>query len=146
MPLSYSIRAPITVQQFVDVLKRSSLAERRPTEDLECLRGMIENSSLLVSAWNGDLLVGVARSVTDFHYCCYLSDLAVDEAFQRQGIGRRLQEITQDQLGPRCKMILLAAPAAATYYPHLGYVKHPDCWILARDRHVSLDPRDGEGE
>ena len=78
---------------------------------------------------DGDLLVGVARSVTDFAYCCYLSDLAVCADYQRQGIGLELQRRTLAMLGPRCKLILLAAPAAAGYYPHIGFERHESCWV-----------------
>jgi predicted N-acetyltransferase YhbS len=93
---------------------------------------MLDHSNLIATAWDGRLLVGIARSVTDFHYCCYLSDLAVDAASQRRGIGRRLIQITQDALGPRCTIILLSAPAAVDYYPHLGFERHPQAWILGR--------------
>jgi ribosomal protein S18 acetylase RimI-like enzyme len=92
---------------------------------------MMEHSNLIATAWEDDLLVGIARSVTDFHYCCYLSDLAVDVACQRRGIGRRLIRMTQEALGPRCSIILLAAPAAVDYYPRLGFQRHEQAWVLA---------------
>ena len=91
---------------------------------------MVENNNLLVTAWDGDLLVGVCRSMTDFHFACYLSDLAVDEDYQSLGIGRELMRMTQQQLGPRCSLILLAAPAANDYYPHVGFENNPRCWVL----------------
>lgn len=94
---------------------------------------MLEHGNLLCTAWDGDRLVGVARSVTDFAYCCYLSDLAVDAAYQKQGIGRALMRLTQAQLGPSAKLILLAAPAAAAYYPRLGFQAHPSAWVLDAD-------------
>jgi GNAT superfamily N-acetyltransferase len=119
---------------FIDLLHRSTLAERRPVDDAEAIAGMLANADLTVTAWDGELLVGVARSVTDFTYCCYLSDLAVDVAYQRQGIGIELIAHTQAQLGPRCNLILLAAPAAADYYGHIGFIHHPRCWILPRDK------------
>ena len=86
--------------------------------------GMAANGNLCVTCWDGETLVGVARSVTDFHYCCYLSDLAVDASCQRQGIGKELIRLTQERLGPRCKLILLSAPDASSYYPHLGFCRH----------------------
>lgn len=76
------------------------------------------------------MLIGVARSVTDFAYCCYLSDLAVDQAYARQGVGRRLIEETRGRLGPKCSLVLLAAPAAVDYYPHIGFTRHPQAWML----------------
>lgn len=133
MPLTYQINTPITPAQFIDLLKRSTLGERRPIDDLACIEGMLKNSNLLVTAWDEDQLIGVARSVTDFHYACYLSDLAVCRAYQKSGVGKELQRLTQQQLGPRCKIILLAAPAASDYYGHIGYSQHPRCWVLERD-------------
>ncbi|SHE74323.1 Acetyltransferase (GNAT) domain-containing protein [Microbulbifer donghaiensis] len=134
MSIEYRINHHISAQQFVELLRHSTLAERRPVDDPDCMQGMVENGNLSVTAWSDDQLVGIARSVTDFHYCCYLSDLAVHRDFQRLGIGRRLQSVTQQQLGPRCKLILLAAPAANDYYPLLGYSNNPRCWILEPDQ------------
>jgi len=132
--IHYSTTTPLSPQTYIDLLRRSTLAERRPVDDAETIAGMLANAGLTVTAWDGELLVGVARSVTDFAYCCYLSDLAVDVAYQRQGIGVELIAQTQAQLGPRCNLILLAAPAAADYYGHIGFIHHARCWILTRDR------------
>ena len=132
--IDYSTTTPLSPTTFINLLHRSTLAERRPVDDAETIAGMLANADLTVTAWDGELLVGVARSVTDFNYCCYLSDLAVDEAYQRQGIGVELIAHTQAQLGPRCNLILLAAPAAANYYGHIGFNHHPRCWILPRDK------------
>ncbi len=74
--------------------------------------------------------------MTDFHYACYLSDLAVDQEHQGRGIGKRLQAITQEQLGPRCKLILVAAPAANSYYERLGFAHNPRCWVLDREGRI----------
>ena len=91
---------------------------------------MLANSNLLVSAWLGDTLVGVARSVTDFHFACYLSDLAVCQSQQKRGIGKVLQRLTCEQLGPECRLILIAAPAADDYYGHVGFTRNRRCWVL----------------
>jgi predicted GNAT superfamily acetyltransferase len=133
MNIEYKINSPISTDEFIDLLQRSTLAERRPVHDRECMAGMIANSNLIVSAWNNDTLVGIARSVTDFHYACYLSDLAVCASLQKTGIGKQLQIITQAQLGPHCKLILIAAPAANAYYERIGYSHNPRCWVLDRD-------------
>jgi GNAT superfamily N-acetyltransferase len=133
MNIEYKVGAPITTEQFVDLLMRSTLGERRPVNDRDCIEGMIANSSLMVTAWESQHLIGIARSVTDFHYACYLSDLAVCQSFQYQGIGKQLLKETQNQLGPRCKLILVAAPAANSYYEHIGFTANPRCWILQRD-------------
>lgn len=126
--IRFSSDAAITSDQFIDVLRRSTLDERRPVDDRGCIDSMLRNADLTITAWDGDALIGVARSVTDYSYCCYLSDLAVDSEYQRQGVGKRLIELTRAALGPRCKLILLSAPAATDYYPHLGFERHPSAW------------------
>ena len=134
--IRYRTDAELSAEQFTDVLRRSTLAERRPVDDPACIAAMLANADLTVTAWRGDELVGVSRSVTDFVYCCYLSDLAVDRALQKRGIGKELIRRTQAELGPRCKLILLAAPAAADYYPHIGFEAHGGAWILHEGRRV----------
>lgn len=136
MSIEYKINEPVSTDQFIALLKNSTLGERRPIQDRECMEGMILNSNLTVSAWESVNLVGLARSMTDFHYACYLSDLAVNKSHQKSGIGKQLQIITQKQLGPKCKLILIAAPAANEYYQHIGYTNNPRCWVLERDTSV----------
>lgn len=130
MDITYSTERGMTAEQFVDLLNRSTLGERRPVDDMQCMQAMVTNADLTVTAWDGETLVGVARSVTDFSYCCYLSDLAVDEKHQRKGIGRRLIEMTREKLEPTCQLILLAAPAAADYYQGTGFEHHSRAWVL----------------
>ena len=136
MTIEYKVNAPVTTDQFIGLLLSSTLGERRPVEDGECMAGMIDNSNLIVTAWDDDNLVGIARSMTDFHYACYLSDLAVDRKYQRNGIGKKLQILTQEQLGPKCKLLLVAAPGANSYYEHVGFTNNPRCWILNRDQSI----------
>lgn len=133
MNINYSSERAITSAQFIDVLKRSTLGERRPIDDAVCITNMLRHANLFCTAWDGDKLIGVARSVTDFSFCCYLSDLAVDEAYQQQGIGKELVRCTQSKLGANCKIILLAAPKAVDYYPKIGFTQHHSAWVL--DRH-----------
>ena len=128
--IHYAIEREISVDQFRDLLVRSTLGERRPIDAESTLAGMLAHADLLVTAWEGELLVGVARSVTDFHYCCYLSDLAVDREFQRRGIGKRLIEKTRERLGDHCHLVLLSAPAAVSYYPAVGFTRHEQAWTL----------------
>lgn len=130
MAIHYTPDRALTPEEFVDLLKRSTLGERRPIDDPRCIRAMVQHASLLCTAWDQEKLVGVARSLTDFEYCCYLSDLAVDAAYQKRGIGRELIRLTQSRLGPRAKLILLAAPRAEAYYPRLGFTAHPSAWTL----------------
>jgi GNAT superfamily N-acetyltransferase len=130
MAIHYDHERTISDAEFVDLLQRSTLAERRPVDDPACIHAMLRHADLLCTAWDGPKLVGVARSVTDFAYCCYLSDLAVDQAYQKQGIGRRLIELTQSRLGDKAKLILLSAPKAESYYPRIGFTPHRSAWII----------------
>ncbi|MHB8746917.1 MAG: GNAT family N-acetyltransferase [Gammaproteobacteria bacterium] len=137
MNIDYKVNVPITTDQFVELLRESTLGERRPVDDRDCMEGMVKNSNLMVTAWDDEKLVGIARSMTDFHYACYLSDLAVRREYQKQGIGKRLQAITQEKLGAKCKLILVAAPAAHSYYEHIGFKNNPRCWVLDREQKIS---------
>lgn len=132
MRIAYSNDRSISIEEFIDVLNRSSLGERRPVDDRNCIRGMLQHADILITAWDGDKLIGISRSVTDFHYACYLSDLAVDANYQRRGIGIQMMQITQEMLGPKCNLILLAAPAAKDYYQHVGFEHNPRCWVAGR--------------
>jgi len=136
MRIDYKINVPVAIDQFIGLLRESTLGERRPIEDRGCMEGMVKNSNLMITAWHAEALIGIARSMTDFHYACYLSDLAVHKRYQRRGIGKQLQVITQAQLGPHCNLILLAAPAANAYYKHIGFTNHPRCWVLGREQNI----------
>jgi predicted N-acetyltransferase YhbS len=130
MDIRYDDSRPISPAEFIDLLERSTLAERRPVGNPRAIEAMLRHANLVCTAWDGEKLVGIARSLTDFEYCCYLSDLAVDCAYQRRGIGRRLIQQTQAKLGAGAKVILLAAPKAASYYPRIGMTRHESAWIV----------------
>ena len=134
MPIMYALEPELSEQEFREVLIASSLAERRPADDLQRLEKMLRNADIVVTARDESRLVGVARSITDFSYCCYVSDLAVDVAYQRQGLGKRLIEETKARAGDQTTLILVAAPAAETYYPRVGMRHVPSCWSIPRDR------------
>jgi predicted N-acetyltransferase YhbS len=125
----YKVESNLDSQEFIDVLNRSTLGERRPVDDIKRITEMCKNANLIVIARMNGKLIGVARSVTDFVYCTYLSDLAVDIAYQKKGIGRRLIEETKKQ-APQAKLILLSAPTAVDYYPKIGMKRHNQCFIL----------------
>ena len=127
--IKYKIENDLSVEEFRMVLVNSTLGERRPVNEPEKLQKMMEHGNLIVTARENDRLVGVSRSLTDFVFCTYLSDLAVDEAYQKQGIGKEL--IRQTKLAsPQAKLILLAAPAATRYYPKIGMKRHEYCFYL----------------
>ncbi len=122
----------ITSGEFIDVLKRSTLDQRRPVDNLQQIEKMLLHGNILVTAWADDLLVGVSRALSDFSFCCYLSDLAVDQSFQHQGIGKKLIDETHKVSGAETTLILLAAPAAVNYYPKIGMEKYENCFIIKR--------------
>ncbi|TWU40393.1 GNAT family N-acetyltransferase [Novipirellula artificiosorum] len=129
--MKYENESDLTPAEFIDVLRRSTLAERRPVDELLRIAKMLANANLVVTARDeAGTLVGVARAITDFAYCTYLSDLAVDAAHQNQGIGRELIRVTHVHAGLDTRLILLAAPAAASYYPHIGMKNHKSCWMI----------------
>lgn len=131
----YSVETRLDAAEFVDVLRRSGLAARRPVDEPERISAMVENADVFVCARNADgLLIGVSRAVTDFSYCCYLSDLAVDERYQRQGIGRELIRRTHQAAGEEARLLLLSAPAAMDYYPKAGMQKLDNCFGIAGRR------------
>lgn len=132
MPIVYSLEPELSAQEFRAVLIASTLAERRPADDLERLQQMLRNADIIVTARDEGRLVGVSRAVTDFSYCCYLSDLAVDVAYQRQGIGKRLIDETRARSDERATLLLVAAPAAETYYPRIGMQHVASCWAIPR--------------
>jgi ribosomal protein S18 acetylase RimI-like enzyme len=125
----YQREETLSIEEFRRVLIRSTLGERRPVKDTERLAAMLEYGNLIIAARENGKLVGVARSLTDFLFCTYLSDLAVDEEYQKRGIGKEL--IRQTKLAtPSAKLILLSAPQAIDYYPKIGMTKFEQCYLL----------------
>lgn len=126
--IQYRDQATITAEQAIDLYKRSTLGERRPIHNIQTFEAMLKNANLIISAWDGEKLVGISRSLTDFAYVAYLADLAVDQEYQRSGIGKQLIEETKARLGPECMIVLLAAPKANDYYKHIGFEHNPRAW------------------
>ncbi len=131
-PVTYYRDRQISHQAFIDLLKRSTLDQRRPVNDAGRIQKMLDHGNILITAWEGDKLIGVSRALSDFSFCCYLSDLAVDEAYQKQGIGKRLIEETHQVAGDHAQLILLAAPAAVEYYPKIGMERFNHCFVIPR--------------
>jgi predicted N-acetyltransferase YhbS len=132
MDVAYQLEPNLGSEEFIDLLVRSTLAERRPVQDQGVIGQMLRHADVIVSARDGDKLVGISRAITDFSFCTYLSDLAVDAAYQRRGIGRELIRRTHEAAGLNTALILLAAPAARDYYARIGMVQHESCWVVPR--------------
>ncbi len=128
--IEYRRDVALTAEQLRDIFLRARL--KRPTDDLERIGRMNANANLSITAWEGDELVGVARSLTDFAFCCYLSDLAVDRNYQKLGIGKELVRLTQEAAGEESMVLLLSVPDAMEYYPRIGMNPVPNGWILPR--------------
>lgn len=120
------------IDAVVDLYRASTLGERRPIDDRTRWEAVLHSSNLVITAHDGDLLVGIARSLSDFAYATYLADLAVRASHQRMGIGKELIRRTREAC-PQASVILLSAPKAVEYYPHIGFTQHPSAWTLAGD-------------
>ena len=117
-------------ESIIEIYESSGI--NRPTTDPERIAKMYENANLIITAWDQNRLVGIARSLTDFCYCCYLSDLAVRKEYQKRGIGRTLIKMTKEQISPQTMLLLLSAPAAMDYYPRIGFEKVENGFIIKR--------------
>ena len=123
------------VDEYLDVLRSSGLAERRPLGDRGRVERMLARSNLIVTARDEKKkLVGVSRALSDFSYCTYLSDLAVDRAYQGQGIGKRLIKETQGFSGPECMCLLLSAPDSVPFYRAIGMAQPDNAFLFKRER------------
>ncbi len=135
MPIQIQSEPNLTAEEFRAVLVASTLGERRPIDDPERMERMLREADLIVTARDGERLVGISRALTDYSYCCYLSDLAVDQAYQRQGIGKMLIAETHRLAGVEdTTLVLTAAPAAEGYYPRIGMQAVPSAWMVRRSR------------
>jgi GNAT superfamily N-acetyltransferase len=130
--IDYRLEPELSAEEFIDVLVRSTLAERRPINDRETIADMLAHADIIATARHQGQLIGVSRAISDFAFCTYLSDLAVDEAYQGRGVGRELIRRTHVAAGLGTTLILLAAPKAQTYYPHIGMTRHDSCWTIPR--------------
>jgi predicted N-acetyltransferase YhbS len=128
--IRYQYGNDLDLDQVIELYNASTLGERRPVGDRQVMSDMLRHANLVATAWDGDLLVGIARTLTDFSYVGYLSDLAVRVSHQRNGIGIHLVQKTREKMGPRSMLVLLAAPKAVEYYPKIGFTKHNSAWTI----------------
>lgn len=133
--IRYEAGNDLDLDQVIELYRASTLGERRPVDDRERMAAMLRHANLVVTAWDGELLVGISRALSDFSFVTYLSDLAVRASHQKQGIGKELIRRTQ-AAAMQAKLLLLAAPAAEPYYPHIGFTHHPQAWMLGPDERI----------
>lgn len=131
MKITYSTLKIPTAEMIVELYNNSGLP--RPTDDIHRIQKMIENSNLIATAWDGELLVGVARSITDWVWSCYLADLSVRSDYKKSGIGRKLIELTKESVGKQSMVLLLSVPTALEYYPKVGFEKQESSFIMNRE-------------
>ncbi len=132
MEITYKTDILPATEQVIELYYKSGLP--RPTGDRERMQKMFENSSLVITAWDDDKLVGVSRSITDWVWCCYLSDLAVDPEYKKSGIGKKLIELTKQTVGEQSMILLLSVPTAMDYYPKVGFTKEDRGFIINRTK------------
>jgi N-acetylglutamate synthase-like GNAT family acetyltransferase len=132
MEIIYRTDITPDIDQIIDVYNSSGI--NRPTTDKERIAKMYDNSNLIATAWDNDKLVGISRSLTDFYYCCYLSDLAVRKDYQASGIGKKLIELTRNEIGEQTALLLLSAPTAMDYYPKVGFQKIDNAFLIKRSK------------
>lgn len=132
MGITYKDSKEIKPEDISKVFMKSGI--KRPYQDLDRLERMINNSDILITAWEDEKIIGMARAVTDYSYCCYLSDLAVDKDYQKSGIGQHLINRVREIIGEECSLVLLAAPGAVEYYPKVGFTQTDKAFVIKRTK------------
>jgi N-acetylglutamate synthase-like GNAT family acetyltransferase len=132
MEIIYRMDFTPDIDQIIEVYNSSGI--KRPTVDKERIAKMYANSNLIITAWDNDKLVGISRSLTDYCYCCYLSDLAVSKDYQTSGIGKKLIELTKNEIGEQTALLLLSAPTAMDFYPKVGFQKIDNAFLIKRSK------------
>ena len=127
--IEYRVVETLDVEAARDLYRSCTLGARRPIEDEARFLQMLQGANSIIAAWDGELLVGLARTLTDWSYVSYVADLAVRDSFQKRGIGRELLRRTR-QAAPQSQLVLFAAPQAVDYYERIGFTKHPSGWTL----------------
>lgn len=130
--IEYQHNLPLEPKDIVRVFDSSGIT--RPTHDLARIARMFAGANLVISAWSDGVMVGICRALTDHSYCCYISDLAVAEDFQKLGIGKRLIQEVRDTVGDEVSIIIVSNPNAVSYYPKVGFSKTETGYIIKRQR------------
>lgn len=130
MTVRLSLDERPTVAQYIELLTSAGIAHRRPVDRPDLIQAALDGSQVVVTAWDGERLVGALRAITDFSLHCYVGEIAVEPGNQRGGIGLAMQRLLRDQLGPECKIKLSSTREASTYYPRIGYTRPEFFWEL----------------
>jgi predicted GNAT superfamily acetyltransferase len=119
--ITYSDEKMPQVEDVIELYNNAGL--ERPTMDKSRIKTMLHHSNLIVTAWDGDLLVGLSRSLTDWVWICYLADLAVRTGYKNSGIGKQLISLTKGKVSDQSTLLLISVPTAMEYYPKMGFEK-----------------------
>ena len=130
MEITYKTDTLPAAEQVIELYRKSGLP--RPIDDKDRMQTMLKNSTLVLTAWDEEKLVGVCRCLTDWVWCTYLSDLAVDPDYKKSGIGRKLIDITRKEVGELTMIVLLSVPDAFEYYPKVGFKKEDRAFMIPR--------------
>lgn len=130
MEITYKDSKDIKPEDISRVFMTSGI--KRPYQDLDRLERMLQNSDIVITAWQDEKMIGIARALTDYSYCCYLSDLAVDLDYQKCGIGQKLINMVREKIGEESSLVLLSAPGAVNYYPKVGFAHNDRAFVIAR--------------
>jgi len=130
--ITYRNNKDVKLEDVIRVFRNSGIT--RPADQPKRIQDMIRYSDILLTAWLGDRMIGIARALTDWSFCCYLSDLAVDKDVQKSGIGRELIARVREEIGEGVSLILLAAPSAMEYYPKVGFEKIENGFVIKRKK------------
>lgn len=132
MEIQYRYDIIPDVEQIIELYDKAGLP--RPTNDKQRIKKMFESSNLIISAWDNEILIGVARSITDWVWSCYLADLAVSPDYKKSGIGKKLVHLTREKLGNESMILLLSVPTAMEYYPKIGFTKEDRAFTILRSK------------
>ena len=128
MNIQFKVNAKVSAAAVIEVYKNSGID--RPIDDSARIQAIFDQSNLIITAWDGNQLIGIARSLTDYNYCCYLADLAVKKEYQKSGIGKTLIELTENAIGENTMLIALSNGSVAEYYPKDGFEKLEHGFII----------------
>ena len=120
----------ITADEYINFLKRTDLGKQYPKERFrERIEKLVGNVSISLVARNeNNTVVGVLFGLTDFAYWLYVTDLGVDRAYERQGIGKQLMKTAHKIAGGEkdIALYLIANENAVPFYEKLGMKKADD--------------------
>lgn len=131
--IAYKINEATRIETIIELFYHSDYLPIEDMSDISRLMKMFKNANLVVSAWDNDKLVGISRSLCDFSYCCYLSDICVHKEYRKRNIGQRLVEKTKEKAGKECKLILHSNTHALQFYKKIGMQRISDAFIIQRE-------------